>query len=101
MLRPYCQGVGHMPEAPDLEIIQEVLERRVRGLRVTSARVLRPTVLRAAGADFAADIVGRTFQGFRRRGKFLQAELSGRRVLLVNPMLTGLFQLCRAGACCW
>ena len=87
-----------MPEAPDLEIIQEVLERRVQGRRVTAARVLRPTVLRAVGADFAVDIAGRTFQGFCRRGKFLQAELSGQRVLLVNPMLTGLFQLCEAKA---
>jgi formamidopyrimidine-DNA glycosylase len=86
-----------MPEAPDLEIVQEVLERRVLGQRVTAARVLRPTVLRSSGVDFAGDIVGRTFQGFRRRGKFLQAELSGGRVLLVNPMLTGLFQLCPAG----
>ena len=85
-----------MPEAPDLEVIQEVLNRRVRGLCVVSARVLRPTVLRTPSAEFATDVSGRCFKGFRRRGKFLQADLSDDRVLLVNPMLTGLFQLCAA-----
>ena len=83
-----------MPEAPDLEVIQEVLNRRVRGLRVVSARVLRPTVLRTPSAYFTEDVSGRCFKGFRRRGKFLQADLSDDRVLLVNPMLTGLFRLC-------
>jgi formamidopyrimidine-DNA glycosylase len=83
-----------VPEAPDLEIVREVLNRRVRGRRVVAARVLRPTVLRSLAGDLAQDIAGRTFGAFTRRGKFLKAGLSGQRVLLVNPMLTGAFQLC-------
>ena len=31
-----------MPEAPDLEVIKEFLNQRVRGQRVQSAKVLRP-----------------------------------------------------------
>ena len=85
-----------MPEAPDLEVIQEVLNRRVRGRRVVAARVLRPTVLRSIVGDFIQDIAGRECVSFRREGKFLLTELSGERLLLVNPMLTGLFQYCAA-----
>ncbi|MBI2855599.1 MAG: Fpg/Nei family DNA glycosylase [Chloroflexi bacterium] len=84
-----------MPEAPDLEVIREVLSQRVKGLTVEHARVLRPLELRVlASADFPQDIQSRSFTAFRRRGKFLLMELSGERLLVVNPMLTGVLQLC-------
>ena len=84
-----------MPEAPDLEVIKNVLNRRVRGLAVSDARVLKPLELRVlATDDFARDVAGRSILGFTRRGKFLIAELSGERALVINPMLTGAVQLC-------
>ena len=85
-----------MPEAPDLEVIKGFLNRHVYGQRIESATVLRPTVLRSLAGDFPADIQGRTFGAFQRRGKFLLAEISGGRRLVVNPMLTGAFQYCGA-----
>ena len=36
-----------MPEAPDLEVVREVLTERAVGARVSSARVVRPGVLRS------------------------------------------------------
>ncbi len=84
-----------MPEAPDLEVITEVLNQRVAGQSVVEARVVRPLVLRSlASPTFEADITGRALEGFSRRGKFLLARLSGERLLVINPMLTGALQYC-------
>ena len=84
-----------MPEAPDLEVIKDFLNRRIRGLRLESARVLKPTVLRSFAGDFEDDIQERTLKLTHRRGKFLLIELSGGRCLVINPMLTGALQFCR------
>ena len=84
-----------MPEAPDLQVIREFLARRLTG--VAEARVLRPTVLRVLAAlqpDFPADVAGRRFDGFWRRGKFLGLDLSGDRQLVIAPMLSGALQYC-------
>ena len=85
-----------MPEAPDLEVIKEFLNRRVRGQRVESATILRPTVIRSLAGDFSEDVAGRTLDSFHRRGKFLLVELSGGRCLAINPMLTGALQYCES-----
>ena len=85
-----------MPEAPDLEIIKEFLNERVAGQTIESAKEVRPTVLRSLAGAFAEDLRGRTIDSFRRRGKFLMIELSGDRLLAVNPMLTGALQYCDA-----
>ena len=83
-----------MPEAPDLEVIKEFLNRKVQGTVVECARVIRPTVLRSIVGNFGSDIQGRTFGPFHRKGKFLLGELSGDRCLVINPMLTGALQYC-------
>ena len=84
-----------MPEAPDLEVVREVLTRRVVGREITHARVLKPTVLRSLTAqDFAADVSGRAIEAVSRRGKFLLLTLSGDRMLIINPMLAGALQIC-------
>ena len=86
-----------MPEAPDLQVVKEFLARRLTGVAVAEASVLRPTVLRVLAApqpDFPADVAGRRFDGFWRRGKFLGLELSGDRQLVISPMLSGALQYC-------
>ena len=85
-----------MPEAPDLEIIKEFLNERVAGQTIEYAKEVRPTVLRSLAGEFPEDIRGRTIDSFRRQGKFLMIELSGDRLLAVNPMLTGALQYCDA-----
>ena len=84
-----------MPEAPDLEVIKEVLDRRVKGLGIQEARVLKPLELRVLTPEgIAEDAAGRSFLDFSRRGKFLLMRLSGERMLVINPMLTGALRLC-------
>ena len=85
-----------MPEAPDLEVIKEFLNREVRGWEIESSRVLKPTVLRSFTDDFPEGLSGRTIQEVHRKGKFLLLELSGEHWLAVNPMLTGAFQYCES-----
>ena len=83
-----------MPEAPDLEIVREVLKRRAIGARIDSATVLKPSVLRSLSGDLAPDIQGRSLERVQRRGKYLLFHLSGHRMLVVNPKLTGAVQYC-------
>ena len=83
-----------MPEAPDLEVVKNFLNERVAGASVVAATVLKPSVLRPIAGDLASDAVGRTIGQTVRQGKFLTISLSGDRLLIVNPMLTGAFQYC-------
>lgn len=84
-----------MPEAPELQVVKEVLLKRLPGQSVTDARVIKPTVLRSlANPDFAADIAGRSFEDVQRYGKSLTLHLSGDRLLSVFPMLTGALHYC-------
>lgn len=86
-----------MPEAPELQVVKEVLQRSLPGQAVGEAHLLRPTVLRSlVGGSFAQDIAGRRFEGIRRRGKSLLFDLSGERLLAVFPMLAGVLQYCSA-----
>ena len=90
-----------MPEAPELAIAREVLERRVVGAAVESMRVVRPTVLRTLSElAVAADIEGRTVSDVTRYGKSVtltlsgkSAALSGGMALVIFPMLTGRLRL--------
>ena len=81
-----------MPEAPELEVVKGFLTDRAVGADVESARVIKPSVLRSMAGDFEDDIPGRALEDVRRTGKFLTLSLSGDRLLVVNPMLTGGFQ---------
>ena len=83
-----------MPEAPDLVVICEFLDEHVVGETVSSARVLKPSVVRSLSGDLESDVVGRTFDEIERLGKWLVLKLSGGLFVLINPMLTGALQYC-------
>ena len=83
-----------MPEAPELEVVREFLTDRIVGEHIARAEVIKPSVLRSLAADLVPDAEGRAFTGIERQGKFLLLHLSGDRMLVVNPMLTGGFQYC-------
>ncbi len=89
-----------MPELPELEVVREVLQRRVVGQGITDVQVLPPgglIVIRdLTGRGFSPALTGKTFSSVSRRGKFLLFEFSGSQSplhLLVNPKLTGRVQL--------
>jgi formamidopyrimidine-DNA glycosylase len=94
-----------MPELPELEVVRDVLQRRV--VRTTIERV---EVMPAGGAivvrdlsqsGFAKTLTGETVTAVARRGKFLVFTLSSPShmppdsplFLVLNPKLTGRLQL--------
>jgi len=88
-----------MPELPELEVVREVLERRLLGRRiqrVTLAPKGGPLVVRDLTTQgFILGLVGESFADIQRRGKFLVFRLApSGRFLAVNPKLSGRLQLC-------
>ena len=91
-----------MPELPELEIVREVLERRLVGRTiagVTLAPKGGPIVVRdLAGLGFATALIGERFISVGRRGKYMLFQFGPSRLWLVaNPKLTGCLQLCSPG----
>jgi len=91
-----------MPELPELEIVKEVLRRRVVGRRIRQVSFSGkggPIVARdLIGAGFPEGLQGAVIQAIERRGKFLLFGLDPRpRTLVVNPKLTGRLQLSPPG----
>ena len=80
-----------MPEAPDLTIVAEAFHAALTGRPIIRADALAPLAVRGTPAELGA-LVGQGVSRVRRRGKFLLIELDRDRVV-VNPMLTGRFQL--------
>jgi len=85
-----------VPELPDLTIVAEAFDAALRGRAIESAQAPGPLAVRGTPAELDA-LVGQTITAIRRRGKFLMIDLDGDRVV-VNPMLTGRFQLAGTGA---
>jgi formamidopyrimidine-DNA glycosylase len=80
-----------VPELPDLTIVAEALHAAVAGRPIVAAAAPGPLAVRGTPEELQA-LVGQAVAGVRRRGKFLVMELERDRVI-VNPMLTGRFQL--------
>ena len=80
-----------MPELPDLEVIAQLLTRKVLGRQITAAEVLRPLVVRTLpdGSDPVPLVVARTIEGIARRHKCLLFRLDSGYWIGVNPMLAG------------
>jgi formamidopyrimidine-DNA glycosylase len=92
-----------VPELPELEVVREVLNRRLVGRRIARVEVDPkggPIVVRdLRGRGFVEGLTGTTLQSVSRRGKFLLLALTpAPRTLAVNPKLTGRLQLCPPGA---
>jgi len=85
-----------MPEIPDLEVIREVLTRRVVGQVIAQVEVVRPLVLRvlALGETPESLLQGQRIETVERRGKFLLVALSGGAWMAINMMLAGALRLC-------
>jgi formamidopyrimidine-DNA glycosylase len=87
-----------MPELPELDVITEVLNRRVAGQAITGVEVLLPggpiVVRDLTHSGFAQTLTSATITSIARRGKFLLFSLSISPVsLILNPKLTGRLQL--------
>ena len=99
-----------MPELPELEVVRDVLQARVRGrsiARVTLSGRGGPIVARdLIGNGFAETLTGARVEEVLRRGKFIifnlrKDDTASDRAnirIAVNPKLTGRFQLAAPGA---
>jgi formamidopyrimidine-DNA glycosylase len=85
-----------VPELPDLTVVAEALHAALAGRPVTVASAPAPLAVRGTPAELQR-LVGQALVSARRRGKFLIAALERDRII-VNPMLTGRFQLSPPGA---
>src|SRR5438132_12124692 len=85
-----------MPEWPDLHVVRGRLEKALAGREIVLVRVGDPTVLRATRPVETA-LAHRRFTGVRHRGKFLIFDLD-KGMIVVNPMLAGVFELADAEA---
>ena len=85
-----------MPELPDLTIVSEAFHAALAGRSVTRAAAPAPLAVRGTPAELQA-LVGQRLARIAQRGKFLLLDFDPDRVV-VNPMLTGRFQLARPGA---
>lgn len=92
-----------MPEMPELEVVREVLQRRIAGETVAAVEVRPPggpvVVRDLTGQGFQASLDGRTFSAVGRRGKFLVLSIEAQPPLFlaINPKLSGRLQLAAPG----
>ena len=89
-----------MPELPELEVVKEVLQRRVVGQAIQSIEVRPPggpLVIRdMTGRGFESELTGKRISSIERRGKFLIFRFDDPQpplYLVINPKLTGRLQL--------
>jgi formamidopyrimidine-DNA glycosylase len=85
-----------VPELPDLTVLSEAFGAALAGRPLAAAHSTAPLVVRGTPSELAA-FVGQTLIGVGRRGKFLFLDFSPDRIV-VNPMLSGRFQLSMPGA---
>lgn len=81
-----------MPEWPDLHVLRSRIAAAVAGKRVTAVRVHDPLVLRAT-RPFDEALTGRVLTAVAHRGRFLAFTFDDGTRVVVNPMLSGLFDL--------
>jgi formamidopyrimidine-DNA glycosylase len=83
-----------MPELPEVETYIRELAPHLHGRRVVDARVTWPRTIAIPSADeFATQIVGRRFERFGRRAKYLLFTLDDGRSLIVHLRMTGKLQV--------
>jgi len=86
-----------MPELPELEVMREVLERRVLGRSIARARSYHPAILKTV--EPAPDVlVGRSFVGAARRGKHLIVSCAEDLHVVLHLMLAGRLVFSRGDA---
>ncbi len=85
-----------MPELPELEVVAEVLQRRVVGQTIVAVEMLPGSAIVARDLThdgFAEALTGATIASVARRGKFLVFGLVPSLCLVLNPKLSGRLQL--------
>jgi formamidopyrimidine-DNA glycosylase len=92
-----------MPELPELEVVREVLTRRLLGRHIAGVGIEPkggPLVVRdLTGTGFGEGLINKRIESVERRGKYLLFDLDpGSLWLVINPKLSGRLQLCPPAA---
>ncbi len=88
-----------MPELPELDVVRDVLQRRVLGTTITGVEMLAGSAIVVrdlTNSGFVQTCTGAQIASVARRGKFLVftlTTLNGPVFLVLNPKLTGRLQL--------
>ena len=87
-----------MPELPEVELVARSLNGLVSGLRIASAKLLRPRLApETSPQKFARRLKGARIESVGRRGKHILFELDCQRVLIAHLRMTGRFLLLPPG----
>lgn len=78
-----------LPELPEVETVRRVLEARLRGRKITSYAVGKPTFYRKPSAQSLTALEGSTIESVGRRGKYLLLNLSGGRQFVLHLGMSG------------
>ncbi len=81
-----------MPEWPDLHVLRGRIESALAGRSISAVRVGDPLTIRSA-RPLGEALTGRRLQAVRHQGKFLRFDFDAATSVVVNPMLSGLFDL--------
>lgn len=74
-----------MPELPEVETIRRSLQRALVGKTIKNIEVRKVKIFQG----YPKDVIGKTIEEIKRRGKILVISLSGGKTLLVHFKLTG------------
>jgi formamidopyrimidine-DNA glycosylase len=87
-----------MPELPEVEAIREKIAPEITGRRITGVHVARAVVIRPQRASTIAKLAaGRKIEAVNRRGKNILVGLSGGYVIRVHLRMTGELKVAREG----
>ena len=78
-----------MPELPEVETIVRNLSSKLKGLEISSVRIIYPPVLRNKKPSLINDLKGRKVVDVRRRGKMLLINFERNLSLLIHLKMTG------------
>ncbi len=78
-----------MPELPEVETIVRNLSSKLKGLEISSVKIIYPPVLRNKKPSLINDLKGRKVVGVRRRGKMLLINFERNLSLLIHLKMTG------------
>lgn len=83
-----------MPELPEVELVARSLDRLVSGLRIETAKLIRPGLApENTPREFARSLRGAKFEKVARRGKHILSKFDNGQVLITHLRMTGRFLL--------
>lgn len=82
-----------MPELPEAETIGRALHRTLTGKTITQLEVFTPAMRTSLLPLKSAGLPGLKFTGIRRRGRYLMADLSDKRTLLMHFGMSGVVRV--------